>query len=169
MDRKPITIADVAAAVFVPTVSNVLKHPAAVAVSTLLIAREMPRQLPYEPNEHPSELRRMPIGYLVEQPQAPSQTSPAHTIEKVPQTRQPTSLGPVDRHLGLSEWTSLVEGETVQVMTDSARELGIGVVDAIMADGTAVWLRMNDGSGRKMFLTADGIVLHTPSQGTGHN
>lgn len=70
--------------------------------------------------------------------------------------RSPRQVAPL-----MLAWSSLVEGETVRVIRDGARPTS-GVVDAVMPDGSALWLWLANGQGRIMVHYTDQVTLHSP-------
>ena len=58
--------------------------------------------------------------------------------------------------LGL--WGGLVGGERVEIVREGL-PAEFGIVDAVMPDGSVVWLWMDSGRGRTMLLAGDGLCL----------
>jgi hypothetical protein len=59
----------------------------------------------------------------------------------------------------LNGWSDLIGGDRVEVVR-AGFPVEFGVVDAVMPDGSIVWLWMDGGRGRAMLFSSDGIGLH---------
>jgi hypothetical protein len=153
MSTRPTRITDVATAadVSVSTVSNVLNQPHTVRPEARKVVTDVMRLLDYVPNEHAVALRR-------------------RTAEKLPsnvrqQTELPADAGyelqdrpdclPAKERLALS-WDKLRPGDRVHV-TRSGYPEGEAVVDSMMPDFSALWLRMFNGMGRFIVLPEDDV------------
>lgn len=158
--QHPARISDVAseAGVSITTVSNVLNRPDIVAAPTRLMVQEAIQRLNFTPNPHATALRRKPKN----SPKAPApvsqssanpsdaRTDSAAVIRDVPVAR--TRLGQC------STWRSFSEGESVEVIRNGTATV-TGIIDAVMADGTALWVWLANGDGRVMLLANDGYHL----------
>ena len=56
----------------------------------------------------------------------------------------------------VSNWSELAPGETV-LLVGAATDRYTGVVDDVAADGSVMWLVLEDGDGRKLFHQDDGF------------
>jgi hypothetical protein len=56
------------------------------------------------------------------------------------------------------DWTTLTPGEEVYIVEDDGLE-SCGRVDAVTGDGSILWLYMNDGAGRRLFMRSDGGLV----------
>lgn len=56
------------------------------------------------------------------------------------------------------DWTRLVSGDCVVIVENDAAEL-FGRVDAATDDGLILWVHLEAGAGRRLFLRADGTLL----------
>jgi hypothetical protein len=74
---------------------------------------------------------------------------------------QTTRETPAQDPVLMLPWSSLVEGETVDVLKDGVSATS-GVVDAVMPDGSAVWLWLANGQGRIMVHHTDPVTLQSP-------
>lgn len=74
---------------------------------------------------------------------------------------QTTRESPAQDSALMLPWSSLVEGEAVDVLRDGVTATS-GVVDAVMPDGSAVWLWLANGQGRIMVHHTDQVTLQTP-------
>lgn len=166
MEHQYTRMADVAAAagVSTTTVSNVLNCPHRVGAETRDTVYETIRRLNYVPNTHAAALRRKRAD---KPPEAEAPTAGDRTpSRKDEKTSRQKNVSAADSTAGptptdkLSGWASLVEGETLHVNI-ADQELGTGVVSAVMPDGSAVWLVMEDGTGRKMYLADDKVALRS--------
>ncbi|SFU11749.1 hypothetical protein SAMN04487915_111166 [Arthrobacter sp. ov118] len=54
----------------------------------------------------------------------------------------------------VSNWSELVVGERV-LLVGAGRDRFTGAVDDVSADGTVMWLVLEDGDGRRLFHQAD--------------
>lgn len=59
-------------------------------------------------------------------------------------------------------WKSLRRGDRVSVRTAPGYETG-GLVDAVMADHTAVWVDLDGGQGRTLLHCSDGVEILLPA------
>ena len=148
-----ITDVATAADVSVSTVSNVLNRPHLVRPKARKVVTDVMKVLDYVPNEHAVALRR-------------------RTAEKLPsnvrqQTELPAYAGyelqdrpeclPAKERLALS-WNKLRPGDRVQV-TRSGYPEGEAVIDSMMPDFSALWLRMFNGMGRFIVLPEDDVRI----------
>lgn len=86
-----------------------------------------------------------------------------HAHRRTPETRAlaeapADSSAKVSGDQGISEtgvpWALLEVGQTVEV--ESKRRIrGIGTVDAVMTDGSVIWLQMHNGHGRILLAASD--------------
>ena len=60
-------------------------------------------------------------------------------------------------------WEQLPNGHHVRIQRRGKNE-GTGVIDGVMPDGTVVWVRFDDGTGRRLLARDAGFSLnhHTP-------
>lgn len=166
MQQPPVRISDVAAEarVSITTVSNVLNRPDAVAAPTRLIVQAAIQRLNFTPNPHAAALRRKPQANPASRggpsPQHPSGTKfdDAAAVRDLPADRVQSGQ--------CLTWKFFNEGERVEVI-HNGKATGTGTIDAVMADGTAVWLRMENGGGRVILLADDGYDLLKVTETTG--
>lgn len=159
MQQHPVRMSDVAAEarVSITTVSTVLNRPDAVAAPTRLIVQEAIQRLDFKPNPHAVALRRKPQT----DPSVPRRV-PISTNRSVARTGESAAgqeplAGRVQFRQCLT-WKSFKVGERVEVI-HNGKAAGTGTIDDVMADGTAVWLRLGNGGGRVILLADDGYDL----------
>lgn len=70
------------------------------------------------------------------------------------QLNRPTQYG-YQRSV-VANWCELIPGDTVLLLGPLAGERNTGTVDAISADGTVMWLVLDNAVGRKLFQHVDG-------------
>jgi hypothetical protein len=70
------------------------------------------------------------------------------------QLNRPTQYG-YQRSI-VANWCELIPGDTVLLLGPLAGERHRGAVDAISADGTIMWLLLENAGGRKLFYHVDG-------------
>ncbi len=75
-----------------------------------------------------------------------------HNLDEQPLRR----VDPDDR------WKSLREGDRVHVRLAAGYETG-GLVDAVTADRTAVWVDLDGGRGRTLLHCSDGVEILPPA------
>ncbi|MBP1136597.1 hypothetical protein JOE31_002829 [Arthrobacter sp. PvP023] len=64
----------------------------------------------------------------------------------------------------VANWGELVEGDEVVLLpVDPIKEPSRGTVDAIMADGSLIWLVQKGPAGRRMFHATDGYKTELES------
>jgi hypothetical protein len=165
--NSPTRITDVAEAAGVSptTVSNVLNRPHMVAAGTSAKVRKVIQQLKYVPNPHAAAL---PKGRLKPDP-ARTSASRRNPSQPLTGVESPSDL-PDTETSGSSEklcldWKTLQGGELVDIMFSDGNT-GTGLVDAVMPDGTLIWLWMDNGQGRTLLLSEDD---HRISARTGSN
>ncbi|MFJ5699589.1 hypothetical protein [Arthrobacter sp. NPDC093139] len=70
------------------------------------------------------------------------------------QLNRPTQYG-YQRSV-VANWCELIPGDTVLLLGPLAGERHRGTIDAISADGTVMWLLLENAGGRKLFHHVDG-------------
>lgn len=79
--------------------------------------------------------------------------------------RTPPAAGP---RASVDDWTRLSRGDLV--ILENSRELVAGCVDAISLDASVLWLQLEQGRGRRLFLQTDGYAafraIRIPLQNT---
>jgi hypothetical protein len=70
------------------------------------------------------------------------------------QLNRPTQYG--YRRSVVANWCELIPGDTVLLLGPVAEQSHRGTVDAILADGTVMWLLLENAGGRKLFHHVDG-------------
>lgn len=65
---------------------------------------------------------------------------------------------PLRRATPAPHWRNLSQGDRVRVLLSPGFETG-GLVDAITADHTAVWINLDGGRGRTLLHCSDGVEI----------
>lgn len=153
-----------AAGVSTATVSNVLNRPHAVAVKTRERVLEAIVALQYQRNESAALLRRGKATNPEKATKKPSKQSTKN--KKLPQIRP--AITDIDTYPEsptgeLLTWEWLPEGHHVRIRY-RGRSDGTGVIDGVMPDGSAVWVRFDNGTGRRLLVKNEGFSLshHSP-------
>jgi hypothetical protein len=60
-----------------------------------------------------------------------------------------------------AESAPIPEGSRVRLMSDG-REVGSGVLDVCMPDGSACWIWLDDGAGRRLVHERDAVQIVVP-------
>lgn len=87
-----------------------------------------------------------------------------------PSTKSPHASQPLP-HFGyrspvVPDWRELVEGDSISLVHPDSHDDSIsGIVDAVSADGSILWLVQKGPAGRRMFHHIDGYktLLDTPA------
>lgn len=143
----------VAAGVAIATVSNVLNHPNRVAPSTRERVERAITDLDFQRSEAAVKLRRG--KRRKSSPPSVDGVTPAtdsgNTATRVdsPRAERPAAPYPPE---------CLNPGTRAEVVANG-RVVGSGIVDVSMTDGSAVWLWMDGGSGRRLIHVHDGLEL----------
>lgn len=171
-------MADVAAAasVSVATVSNVINTPHLVKAVTRERVMTVIAELGYQRNEQAYLLRsgspRRPsrrVSTRAGSPDVPSTSetsgvtapaSPASAELKAEGDPVPVSLPALPergrpREQETEDWLRLPEGSRV-LLVDSREETG-AVIDAVMPNGSALWVWLDGGNGRRLIHCGDGV------------
>ncbi|BCW62904.1 LacI family DNA-binding transcriptional regulator [Arthrobacter sp. StoSoilB22] len=155
-DKKfPATISDVAfaAGVGISTVSNVLNHPYKVAAATQQKVKQAIADLDFQRSEEAVALRRGKRA-------SPNRFSADVVIPPIDSdntNRPDEALGGAPAAATYTP-ECLSPGTRVEIL-DDGRVMGSGVVDMSMADGSAVWLWMDCGGGRRLIHKQDGLGI----------
>lgn len=156
MTIYPSTLTEVATAsgVSPATVSNVLNYPHKVKAETLQRVLRVIQDLDYHPNERAVLLRlgsrKRQNPTVTAELKTKQQQTPNGEVKDncLPKTSVPKTLS--TRH----SWHTFESGQRVTV-TLNARTAS-GIVDVVMADGSAVWIWMDDCAGRRLVHQDDG-------------
>lgn len=70
------------------------------------------------------------------------------------QRNRPTRYG--YRRSVVADWCELIPGDSVLLLGPEGEPDYKGTVDAVLPDGTIVWLILDNGCGRRLFHHADG-------------
>ncbi|MDQ0691269.1 LacI family DNA-binding transcriptional regulator [Arthrobacter sp. W4I7] len=150
-----------AAGVGITTVSNVLNHPYRVAPTTRERVEQAIADLNFQRSEAAVKLRRGKRAKLSSS--VPDGVTPA----TVPDTTATRVEAPrTGRRIGPYLPGDLSPGTRAEIMEDGL-VVGSGVVDMSMPDGSAVWLWMDCGGGRRLIHGHDGLelrALQTPGK-----
>ncbi|MDQ0634383.1 hypothetical protein QFZ40_002292 [Arthrobacter pascens] len=158
---KRASIYDVAsaAAVAVSTVSNVLNRPSMVAAHTRERVLVIIGELGYERDENAASLR---LGKKVIRSQYPPGLPPCDPLPKaVPAdgTRDGLAVGRASTLLN-QDWRDFALSRAVHVASHG-EEVGGGIIEACMPDGSGAWVRFDDGRGRLLLMQEDGYSLRS--------
>lgn len=161
---KRASIFDVAAAaaVSVSTVSNVMNKPSTVAGPTRERVLLMISELGYERDENAASLR---LGKTVIRRQRPSELPARDPVPKLTPSKE-TDVGPADggtSALLSQDWRKFPLSGAVHVAS-YGQEVGGGIVEASLLDGSGAWVRFDDGRGRLLLLQEDGYSLWHKNQ-----
>jgi hypothetical protein len=63
----------------------------------------------------------------------------------------------------LAPWPDIKPGEAV-VIWQRAKMVASGRADIVAADRSMIWVHLDNGMGRALFLRSDGITLHKPAR-----
>lgn len=157
-----------AAAVSVSTVSNVLNAPHRVRPETLIRVRAIIDCLGYKRNEQAFLLRHgthsNPVTAQVEA------TTKALTIHDEPSPALPETRDdpppPARENHTLTEaprWSHIPSGTHIHLATPGSTIIG-GLVDECMTDGSALWVWLDHGQGRKLIHRSDDVTILAPGQ-----
>ncbi|XAS72901.1 LacI family DNA-binding transcriptional regulator [Micrococcaceae bacterium Sec5.1] len=142
-----------AAGVGISTVSNVLNHPYKVAASTLERVERAIADLDFQRSEEAVKLRlgkrAKPNRSCAGGVATLTDSGPTATPGEAPGEVHAATPSPVE---------SLSLGTRAEIVEDG-RVVGSGIVDASMPDGSAVWLWMDCGGGRRLISSHDGLEL----------
>jgi hypothetical protein len=152
----PCRMSDVAAAagVSVSTVSNVLNRPQKVKTETRARIRAAIDRLGYVRNEQAYELRK---GALTSGRKRRGTGGPRAAQDDVREEYP----GPIPQGIQIhGSWAplQLLEGSHVALVS-RGNEFARGWMETVTADGSAVWLWLEGGRGRRMVHAGDGIDL----------
>jgi hypothetical protein len=146
-----------AAAVSVSTVSNVMNRPSTVAGPTRARVLLVISELGYERDENAALLR---LGKKVIRRQPPSGLPARDPVPKVTPPKE-TDVGPADGEtsaLLTQDWRKIPLSGAVQVAS-YGQDVGGGIVEASLLDGSGAWVRFDDGRGRLLLMQEDGYSL----------
>ena len=161
---KRASISDVAAAaaVSVSTVSNVMNRPSTVAGPTRQRVLLVISELGYERDENAALLR---LGKKVIRGQPPSGLPARDPIPKLTPSKG-TDVGPAGggtSALLSQDWRKFPLSGAVHVAS-SGQEVGGGIVEASLLDGSGAWVRFDDGRGRLLLMQEEGYSLCSKNQ-----
>ncbi|WP_426225758.1 LacI family DNA-binding transcriptional regulator [Pseudarthrobacter sp. DSP2-3-2b1] len=159
---NPASIQDVAiaAGVSISTVSNVLNRPAAVAAHTRERVLGAIGELRFVRNEQAASLR---LG----KPAARRRTPDSHSSRPsapLPDSVVSTPGPPIDDQEPAPRciWQRIDPGQHVQVSL-GGRYVGCGLADGSLTDGSAMWVRFDDGRGRILLALSEGYSVALPT------
>ena len=161
---KRASISDVAAAaaVSVSTVSNVMNRPSTVAGPTRQRVLLVISELGYERDENAALLR---LGKKVIRGQRPPGLPARDPGPKLTPSKG-TDVGPADggtSALLSQDWRKFPLSEAVHVAS-YGQEVGGGIVEASLLDGSGAWVRFDDGRGRLLLMQEEGYSLCSKNQ-----
>lgn len=146
-----------AAAVSVSTVSNVMNKPSTVAGPTRERVLLMISELGYERDENAALLR---LGKKVIRRQPPSGLPARGPVPKLTPSKG-ADVGPADggtSALLSQDWRKFPLSGAVQVAS-YGQDVGVGIVEGSLLDGSGAWVRFDDGRGRLLLMQEDGYSL----------
>ena len=157
--QKRSSIHDVAttAGVSVSTVSNVLNRPHVVARDTRTKVLGAIELLRFQRNEQAASLR---LGKVSRRPSRSVHTQvPEPECQPVPAEMAPVQAPALDMAGPAAErWQDISEGHPVLVCRFGQR-IGSGLAEGSMPDGSGIWVRYDDGRGRRYLTKDDGYVV----------
>ncbi|MCQ6272469.1 hypothetical protein M8J71_18540 [Pseudarthrobacter sp. R1] len=75
----------------------------------------------------------------------------------------PARRGPVPAAAPVPDWSKLCRNDHVEVRTAGGAVIS-GTIDMIAADRSVFWMIRNDGAGRTMLCSVDGVTVTKVSQ-----
>lgn len=151
-----------AAAVSVSTVSNVMNRPNTVAGPTRERVLLVISELGYERDENAALLR---LGKKVIRRQPPSGLPASDPVPKLTPSKG-TDVSPAEGGtpaLLSQDWRKFPLSGAVQVAR-YGQDVGVGIVEASLLDGSGAWVRFDDGRGRLLLMQEDGYSLCSKNQ-----
>ena len=151
-----------AAAVSISTVSNVMNKPSTVAGHTRERVLLVISELGNERDENAALLR---LGKKVIRRQ-PTSGLPAPDPGSKLTPSKGTDVGPADggtSALLSQDWRKFPLSGAVHVAS-YGQEVGGGIVEASLLDGSGAWVRFDDGRGRLLLMQEDGYSLCSKNQ-----
>lgn len=73
-------------------------------------------------------------------------------------TNNPARRGPVPAAAPVPDWSKLCRNDHVEVRTAGGAVIS-GTIDMIAADRSVFWMIRNDGAGRTMLCSVDGVTV----------
>jgi hypothetical protein len=153
---KRASIHDVAsaAAVSVSTVSNVLNRPSVVAAHTRERVRVIIGELGYERDENAASLRLGKKVIRRQRPRALPHCDPFPKAMPADGTRDGPAAGRASTLMN-QDWRDFALSRAIHVASHG-QEVGGGIIEACMPDGSGAWVRFDDGRGRLLLMQEDG-------------
>lgn len=153
--KFPARMSDVAfaAGVGISTVSNVLNHPYKVAAATRERVEQAIADLDFQRSEEAVKLRRGK--------RARPNRSSANGVTPMTDSGTTATRGeaPAEARAAAPYPPECPSPGTRAEILEDGRVVGSGIVDASMADGSAVWLWMDCGGGRRLIHGHDGLEI----------
>jgi hypothetical protein len=155
---KHASIRDVATAAGVSpsTVSNVINRPNTVAANTRTRVLSVIESLQFQRNEHAARLR-LGKPSTRRQPKAKPTANPVCQQEPAPPVPALHLAAAGETPDGLG-WQDIPMRQPVLIGRYGQR-VGPGLAEGSMPDGSGIWVRFDDGSGRQLLSKDDGYTV----------